>query len=66
MLPILDTERVDELKQKSGGDFDDYLLTSVLIGFITKQHVMISTEATSYVAKSIQSVRPLVHNSILY
>lgn len=50
-------ERYEELKKKTGGNFDSKLFAVVLIAFMTRQHIVISTEAINYAVKSIELVR---------
>lgn len=56
MTEILGKERYEELKEKGGGEFDHKLFAVLLIAFMTRQHIVISTDATGYTAKSIQLV----------
>lgn len=63
MSQILDRGRYEELVKSSGGDFDARLFAVILIAFMTRQHIVISTEEISYATKSIQLVRLCLFSS---
>lgn len=56
VMQVLNNDKFEELKRKSGGDIDYDLFSIVFIGLIAQQHVLISTEAINYVTSSIQMV----------